>query len=110
VVELPEWFRRFGWFDGLRKGNLMSSLERVQDFHRVVKRAEDKLAAAKTDLDVQMLRFKTRLEEAIEDNPQLLLTNAWLHHHARNTLEWSADRVAAAIGCSREKYIMETYR
>jgi hypothetical protein len=88
----------------------MSSLERAKTFHRVLQTAEDKVVEATNNRDIQMMRFKTRLKEAIQDDPQLLKTDGWLRHHAINTLEWKVDRIAAAIGCSREGALMGNFK
>lgn len=87
----------------------MGPLERAKSFHNVLKVAEEKVVEATNNRDIQMMRFKTRLEEAIESNPQLLKTDGWLLHHALGTLGWNVDRIATAMGVSRETVLMESF-
>jgi len=88
----------------------MGPLERAKSFHNVLKVAEEKVVEAANNRDIQMMRFKTRLEEAIESDPQSLRTDGWLLHHALGTLGWNVDRIAAAMGCSRECVLTESFR
>ena len=90
--------------------HLCKSLERAQSCQREVETAEADLIAAKTRMERKLSRFKALLEEAIEDDPQLLNTNPWLLHHALNTLGWNAYKIASVLGCSVEQVIMSWRR
>ena len=89
---------------------LCKSLERAQNCQRDVEAAEARLIAAKHNMEGKLARFKAMLEEAIEDEPQLLKTNPWLLHHALNTLGWNAYKIASVLGCSVENVIMSWRR
>jgi hypothetical protein len=84
---------------------LCTSLERAQECQREVEAAETKLIAAKNHMERRLARFKNMLEEVIEDDPQLLKTNAWLLHHALNTLGWNAYKIASVLGVSVEHVV-----
>lgn len=90
--------------------HLCKSLERAQSCQHEVESAEADLITAKTRMERKLARFKSLLEEAIEDDPQLLNTNPWLLHHALNTLGWNAYKIASVLGCSVEQVIMSWRR
>ena len=85
----------------------MGSLERAKSFQSVLEVALEKAGIADNNLNIQRLRFRNRLEEAIESDPQLLRTDGWLCHHAINTLMMSAEKIAEKCGMSKSELISE---